>query len=82
MEAESDPSALAEPPTMENKNMLLRWVEETCGVSHYNREKRNFDVCIKQKSAYNGPYVNSSVLFFFFNLDNLYNKPTYLTSSI
>lgn len=33
-EAERGPWALAEPPPMENKNMLWRWVAETCCVSH------------------------------------------------
>lgn len=68
-EAESDPLALADPPPMENKNMLWKWVAETCGVSHYNRGKRGFDVCIKQKSAYNRAYVNRSVIFSFLILE-------------
>lgn len=38
-EAKSNPSALAEPPPMENKNRLWRWVAKTCNVSHYNRKK-------------------------------------------
>lgn len=33
-EAGSEASALAELPPMENKNILWRWVAETCGVSH------------------------------------------------
>lgn len=79
-EAESNPSALAEPPPMENKNMLWRWVVETCGVSHYNGgKKQDFEVCIKQKSADKRPYVNSSVIFFLGNLDNLDDEPAYLT---
>lgn len=83
-ESESDPSSLAEALPMENKNMLWRWVAKSCSVSHYEREKRDFDVCIKQKSAYNRTYVNSSVFYFFYlrNLDNLYNEPACLTSRI
>lgn len=33
-EAERGPWALAQSPPMENKNMLWRWVAETCCVSH------------------------------------------------